>query len=103
MTQTSKAFPYSSFIPNYVNGLGLSNDATTPNTKLDVAIGSILDSSGTFQLSLSAPVVINAAANGLNGLDTGAIAASMQYAIFPVCYKPYLIRKYLSGITTKNV
>ena len=81
MTQTSKAFPYSSFIPNYVNGLGLSNDATTPNTKLDVAIGSILDSSGTFQLSLSAPVVINAAVNGLNGLDTGSLAASTVYAV----------------------
>ena len=84
MTQLSKAFPYSSFIPYYANGLGISNDATTPNTKLDVAIGSILDSTGTFQLALNAPVVINAAANGLNGLDTGSLAASKVYAVFLV-------------------
>jgi hypothetical protein len=27
----------------YAYGLGLSNNATTPNTQLDVAVGSILD------------------------------------------------------------
>ncbi len=80
--QTSKAFPYQSFIPFYFNGLGISNDATTPNTKLDVATGSCLDSTGTFQLSLSAAVVINAASNGLNGLDTGSLAASTVYKVF---------------------
>ena len=81
---TSKAFPYSSFIPFYFNGLGISNDATTPNTKLDVAAGSCLDSTGTFQLSLSTAVVINAASNGLNGLDTGSLAASTVYAVYLV-------------------
>ncbi len=80
--QTSKAFPYSSFIPFYFNGLGISNDATTPNTKLDVAPGSCLDSTGTFQLTLSSSVVINAAANGLNGLDTGSLAASTVYKVY---------------------
>ena len=58
--QTSKAFPYSSFIPFYVNGLGISNNATTPNTKLDVAAGTCLDSTGTFQMSLNASVTIDA-------------------------------------------
>jgi hypothetical protein len=82
--QTSKAFPYSSFIPFYFNGLGISNDATTPNTKLGVAAGSCLDSSGTFQLSLSSAVTINAANNGLNGLDTGSLAASTVYKVFVV-------------------
>ena len=83
--QTSKAFPYSSFIPFYFNGLGISNDATTPLTKLDVAAGSCLDSTGTFQLTLSTAVVINGAANGLNGLDTGTLAASTVYAVYVVC------------------
>lgn len=83
--QTAKAFPYSSFIPFYFNGLGISNDATTPNTKLDVAAGSCLDSTGTFQLTLTAPVVINAANTGLNGLDTGTFAASTVYKVFLVC------------------
>lgn len=81
MAQTSKAFPYSSFIPSYANGLALSNNATTPNTLLNVAVGSIMDSTGTFQLSLSTAAVINAATNGLNGLDTGSFAASKVYAV----------------------
>lgn len=84
MAQTSKAFPYSSFIPPYANGLQISNDATTPNTKFDVSAGSVLDSTGTYQLSLSAPVVVNAASVGLNGIDTGALAASTIYAVLLV-------------------
>ncbi len=84
-TGISKAFPFQSFIPFYFNGLGISNDATTPLTKLDVAAGSCLDSTGTFQLTLSAPVVINSANNGLNGLDTGSLAASTMYKVYLVC------------------
>jgi len=82
--QTSKAFPYSSFMPFYVNGLGISNDATTPNTKLDLAPGTCLDSTGTFQISLNSPVVIDATQNGINGLDTGTLAASKVYAVYLV-------------------
>lgn len=84
MTQVYKAFPYSSFIPYYVNGLQISNDATTPNSMLDVGIGSALDSTGTYQLNLNAAVVINSANSGLNGLDTGTIAASSLYAVYLV-------------------
>lgn len=81
MAQTSKAFPYSSFIPNYVSGLKISNNGTTPNTKLNVAVGSIMDSTGTFQLSLTTAVVIDSANTGLNGIDTGALAANKVYAV----------------------
>lgn len=66
----------------YAYGLGLSNNATTPNTKLDVAAGSILDSSKTFQLNLDASITINAANVGANGIDTGALAASKVYKVF---------------------
>jgi len=84
MTQTSRAFPYSSFIPAYANGLQLSNNSTTPNTKLDVSSGSILDSTGTFQLALASSVTIDATVNGINGLDTGSLAASTVYAVYLV-------------------
>lgn len=84
MSQTSKAFPYSSYIPFYVNGLRISNDAVTPNSLLDVAVGSTLDSTGTFQIALNTAAVINSANNGLNGLDTGTIAASSLYAVYLV-------------------
>ena len=68
----------------YAYGLGLSNNATTPNTKLDVAVGSILDSTKTFQINLDESVTINAAVNGLNGLDTGSLAASSLYYVYLV-------------------
>ena len=70
------AYPYF-----YVNGLGISNDATTPNTKLDIASGACIDSTATFQMINNGSLVINAATNGLNGLDTGSLAASTVYAV----------------------
>ena len=66
----------------YANGLAISNNVATPDTKLDIAIGSILDSTGVYQISLDAAVTINAANTGLNGIDTGAFAASKVYAVF---------------------
>lgn len=68
----------------YAYGLGLSNNATTPNTKLDVAVGSILNSSKEFQINLDTAVTIDATTNGLNGLDTGSLAASTLYYVFVV-------------------
>lgn len=65
----------------YMNGLQISNNATTPNTKLDIATGSCLDSTGVYQIINSASIVINAASSGLNGLDTGSLAASTVYAV----------------------
>jgi hypothetical protein len=82
---TYRKFPYGSFLPDYANGLAISNNATTPNTKLDVATGTILDSTGTFQIGLDEAVTINAATVGLNGIDTGALAASTVYAVYIVC------------------
>lgn len=82
--QVSKAFPYTSFIPFYFNGLKISNDATTPNTKLNVAAGSCLDSTGTFQMVSSAAIVIDGSTTGLNALDTGVLALSTVYAVYLV-------------------
>jgi hypothetical protein len=82
MTQVYKQYGQVPF--SYINGLGISNDATTPLTKLDVASGTCIDSTNTFQLTLPSTVVINGATNGLNGLDTGALAASKVYAVFVV-------------------
>lgn len=70
--------------PYYINGFGISNDATTPNTLLDIAAGSCLDSTGTYQLNNNVSITINAAVNGINGLDTGAFAASTVYAVYLV-------------------
>jgi len=68
----------------YINGLGISNDATTPNTILNVAPGSCLDSTGTFQFNSNVVLSLNTALIGLGGLDTGTIAASTMYAVYAV-------------------
>ena len=81
MAQSSQAFPYSTFVGGYVNGLGLSR---TSNTVLSVAPGNILDSTDTFQLTLGVAQAINSANTGLNGIDTGVFAASTVYAVYLV-------------------
>lgn len=80
----------------YMNGLLLSNDATTPHTKLDVAAGICRDSNNVIDINLgnylglsgigtaNSATVINFAVNGANGLDTGTFAASTGYYIFAI-------------------
>ncbi|HZY36275.1 MAG TPA: hypothetical protein VFE53_06480 [Mucilaginibacter sp.] len=89
-TQTS--VQYGQELPYYINGFGISNDATTPNTILDISPGSCLDVTGTFQVNSNAVIKINAAVNGLNGLDTGTFAEATLYAVYlvwdPVTLQP---------------
>lgn len=80
----------------YMNGLLLSNNATTPNTKLDVAAGICRDSNNLVDIILgnylsmsgigtaNSATVVNFAVNGANGLDTGTIAASTFYYVFAI-------------------
>ena len=78
------------YIPNYpqanagllyVNNLQLTwLSATT----LSVAAGAARDQNNINDIILGAPVVINAANNGANGLDSGALADSKFYAVIVV-------------------
>lgn len=81
------AYPY-----NYINGLMIANDATTPNTILTIGSGVTIDSTDTFQMINNGTISINAATNGLNGLDTGSLGASKVYAVYlisdPVTLQP---------------
>lgn len=80
MTQNTQI----SFQPNlYVNGLIVSNDATTPNTVLDIAAGACRDINNNMDMVLSA-TTLNAAVNGANGLDTGSLAASKDYFVMVI-------------------
>lgn len=65
----------------YVDGLALS---WASNTTLSVALGRARNSTDVNDIILDAGVTINAAANGLNGLDTGSLAASTMYAVYAV-------------------
>lgn len=80
----------------YLNGMLVSNDATTPNTKIDIAAGICRDSNNQIDIilgnylslsgigSANAATVIDCGVNGLNGLDTGSLAASSYYYIYAI-------------------
>lgn len=65
----------------YVNNLQITNDATTPFTKLDIAAGQARNSTNLCDITLSSAVVLDATTNGANGLDTGSLANSTWYAV----------------------
>jgi len=83
----------------YKSGLVLSNDATTPNTVLDISAGQCRDSNDNIDIVLgsaplnggttAAPLLLNAAVNGVNGLDTGSLAASTMYAVYMIADSRY--------------
>lgn len=81
----------------YLNGLIVSNNATTPNTKLDVAAGVCRDSANAIDMNLgnylgegnpsvtaNSATTINFAVNGANGLDSGTFAASTFYYVYVI-------------------
>jgi hypothetical protein len=81
----------------YINGGVVSNDATTPNTVLNVSACQCRDSSNTYDMILgnfngetnqsaaaNVSTSINAAVNGLNGLDTGSLGVSKVYYVYIV-------------------
>lgn len=80
----------------YMNGFLLSNDATTPHTKLDIAAGICRDSNNAIDINLgnylglsgvgtaNSATVLNFGVNGANGLDTGTFAASTAYYVFVI-------------------
>ena len=65
----------------YVNGLQISNDGTTPDEIIDISVGSILDSTGVYQLISDAVLSPSIVQSGLNGLDSGTVAADTLYAV----------------------
>jgi hypothetical protein len=68
----------------YVNGFKISNDATTPNSIVNISAGSALDSTGTFQVVTTTSLAVSNLISGLGGLDTGTVAASKLYALHVV-------------------
>lgn len=69
---------------SYLAGLTLSNDATTPNTKIDVAAGMAADSTNAMMINLASAATIDFTGTGAGKLDTGSIAASTWYHCFVV-------------------
>lgn len=65
----------------YIRGLELSNNATTPNSIIDVAAGNCMDSTNTFQMVAANALTASTATSGAGGLDTGTVAASTIYYV----------------------
>jgi|SRR6185503_940735 len=68
----------------YINGMIVSNDATTPNTKIDLSAGQCRDSNDVMDINLLTGVVIDTAVVGVNGLDQGTLTASKVYAVYAI-------------------
>lgn len=68
----------------YVNGLGLSNDGTTPDEIVVMAAGAARDSSNVNDIVLDDAVDIDITNNGANGLDAGTVANSTMYAVYVI-------------------
>lgn len=75
-------FPLSNAGLKYINGLGISTGAT--NLLVNMAAGAARDSTNQDDIVLPSAVVINSAANGANGLDTGTLAASTFYYVYVI-------------------
>lgn len=79
---TGSVQAYNSRVP-YKSGGTISNNSTTPNTKLDIAAVVCSDSSNVFDISV-AGVTLNALLIGqINGSET-ALAASTVYAVYAI-------------------
>jgi len=76
----------SSFV-NYIGGLQLSNDLTTPNTTIGIAAGSVTDDTSFVQMVMPAftkTTAAWAAGTGNGCLDTGSVAANSTYHVFAI-------------------
>jgi len=82
----------------YINGLQLSNNATSPNTVINIAVGQCRDSTNTNDIYVNAVydvttvpptlqtnyITASTAFVGVGGLDAGTVAASAMYAVYVI-------------------
>lgn len=78
----------------YANGCVMTNDATTPHSILDISAGQFRDSTNSVDINLgnflgdyddltaNTVTLLSTLVNGINGLDTGAVAASSLYYVY---------------------
>lgn len=84
-----------------ISGLIVSNNATTPNTKLDISAGTARDVNNIMDITLgasnpnlegstvTAPITINTAVIGANGIDASTLGASKVYAVYIIADSRY--------------
>lgn len=79
---------YSAVLGGFLSGCGLSNDAGTPNTILDVAAGTVASDDGSQYITIGALTGTTGgtfvAGTGQPKLDAGTVAASTWYHVFAI-------------------
>jgi hypothetical protein len=66
--------------PGYLYGLVISNDATTPNSKIDVSAGTAAAREiGSGLMQSTGVLTIDCTSRGANGLDTGILSPNTWY------------------------
>lgn len=78
---TTSAVPIVNLGLSYANNMQVSRAS---NTTLTIATGQVRDSTNVFDIVLASTLTLNAAVNGVNGLDTGTFAASKMYYVYAV-------------------
>ncbi len=85
----------------YIDGLVVSNDATTPDTLINISAGRARDSDDIMDITVgianenligntvAAPLVINSALSGVGGLDAGTIVVNRLYAVYVIASSHY--------------
>lgn len=68
----------------YVQGLNISNNATTPDEVIDLAAGRARDVTDTNDIILASAVNIDCTVVGANGIDTGALGNNLLYDVYVI-------------------
>ncbi len=92
--------------PN-LHGLTIANDATTPNSIIDIASGAAYDSQAVVYMTLAAGTKKNitaawAAGTGNGSLDTGTFAASTFYHVHLICNAANGVTDVLTSLSFGN-
>ena len=81
MASINKPIPGSRNPVSYIDGL---TARVLSGTTLTLSAGSCSDSINNIEMMISDAITINAAVNGINGLDTGSLAANAFYYVYVI-------------------
>lgn len=84
MTDSIQSFSADQLSYLYAYGCIAANNATTPNTQIDMSMGQVRDSNDNVDIVIATLFTIDATVNGYNGLDTGSLGASLMYDIYAI-------------------
>jgi 3D (Asp-Asp-Asp) domain-containing protein len=85
----------------FPNGLVPKNNTGSPNTVLDITAGDTWDDTFSDVL-VSSGGTIDLATNGLNGLDTGSIAANQTYFLYIIKNPTTLVTGFLASLSISS-